>query len=243
MGVHGQKKARVTCATGTDVASVALYALTLAASAVLMAFAIESPRLWWLGWITLLPLLQAARSLRPVQGLVAGCLWGAMLFVSAVSLTQTGIQPTVYSLGLLSLIPGLYVYFGAKLTRQIGFSPYLLALGWIGVEFCLRPVGFEHGLLAGTQGDGVLIRVVGSFAGYAIVAFLVAYINASLLSVLHEVRCCLALPRLIASSADAPARLITTDTPYVSSYMFRISLPRAPPNDMCSLGLVRCQTG
>jgi apolipoprotein N-acyltransferase len=104
-----------------------------------------------------------------------------------------------------------------------------LALGWVWVEFCLRPVGLEHGLLAGTQGDGMLIRVVGSFAGYAIVAFLVAYINASLLAVLHEVRACLTVPRLVAAMTDDVRRVAVADAPFLHSRILCISQPRAPP--------------
>lgn len=205
------------------------YALALSASAILMALAIESPRHWWLGWVTLLPLLQVARSLRPSFALAAGSFWGAALFAASACISREGIQHTPLAFALLALVPALYAGLGAALTRRIGFSPYLMALGWVGVELCLRPIGLEHGLLARTQGNGVLIYAFGSFAGYAMVAFLVAYINASLLDVLHEVHACLSLPRLVAASADSLRRVAVADAPFVVSRFLRISQPRGPP--------------
>jgi len=161
--------------------------------------------------------------------MAAGAFWGAVLFAASVTLARTDVEPALVPLALLVLVPGLYAGLGAALTRHIGFSPYLMALGWVGVEFCLRPVGLEHGLLAGTQGNGVLIYAFGSFAGYVVVAFLVAYINASLLDVLHEVRACLPLPRPVAASADVVRRVAVTDVPFVVSWVSRLSQPRAPP--------------
>jgi apolipoprotein N-acyltransferase len=226
VAVRGQNNPNAADAPG---AKLFFYALALGLSAILMSFAVESPRYWWLGWMTLLPLLQAARSLRPSLALAAGSFWGAVLFAASVTVAQTGVQPALFPLALLVLIPGLYAGFGAALTRRIGFSPYLMALGWVGVEFCLRPVGLEHGLLAGTQGNGVLIYTFGSFAGYFLVAFLVAYINASLLDVLHEVRGCLPVPRPIPVSSDVVRRVAVADVPFIASWVSRISQPRAPP--------------
>src|SRR3972149_6444443 len=139
-------------------------AVALAGSAYLMALAIESPKFVWLGWVTLLPLFYAIRVLFPARAFVSGAFWGYCLFLASAAFARTEIAPSLGSLTLLSLIPGAYCYFGAALTRRIGFSPYLMALGWIGVELALRPLGMHCGLLAGTQGDGMVVRVVGSFA-------------------------------------------------------------------------------
>jgi apolipoprotein N-acyltransferase len=74
-----------------------------------------------------------------------------------------------------------------------------------------------------------LIYAFGSFAGYVVVAFLVAYINASLLDVLHEVHARLSLPRPVAASPDVVRRVAVADAPFVASWVSRISQPRAPP--------------
>lgn len=194
-----------------------------------MALAIQTPEHFWLGWITLLPLMQAARVLAPAAAFGAGAFWGGSLLASSAILGSTNIEFSASSIAILLLGPGLYSWFGASLTRRVGFSPYLMALGWVGVELCLRPVGLEHGLLAETQGEGMLIRVVGSFAGYFLVAFLVAYINASLLSVIHTVTGICCGSRLAPSAAGCLTRLVTLAEPFVASRVLCMSQPRAPP--------------
>jgi len=168
--------------TKPNLSAVVLSGLPLALSAIFMALAAQAPQHFWLGWVSLLPLLQAARVLSPVCAFGAGFFWGASFLATSLALGAP-IEFNAVSAAILTLGPALYGCVGAWLTRRVGFSPYLLALGWVGVELCLRPVGLHHGLLAGTQGDGLLIRVAGNFAGYFLVAFIVAYINASLLSV------------------------------------------------------------
>lgn len=225
MQVSGQRQMlQIGCKHGHAVALGA----SLAISALLMALAIETPEHFWLGWITLLPLMQAARVLSPAAAFGAGTFWGGSLLVCLAAL-GTGIEFSLASAAILVLGPSLYSWFGASLTRRIGFSPYLMALGWVGVELCLRPIGLEHGLLAETQGDGMLIRVAGSFAGYFLVAFFVAYINASLLSVIHKVTGCCSASRLAPSAARRMVRLLTLSEPFVASRVLCISQPRAPP--------------
>ena len=203
--------------------------LSLAVSATFMALAVEAPQHFWLGWITLLPLLQAARVLDPLRAFGAGAFWGSSLLVASAAMGSRNIEFGISSASILTLGPALYACFGAMLTRRVGFSPYLMALGWVGVELCLRPAGLEHGLLAGTQGDGMLIRVAGSFAGYFLVAFLVAYINASLLSVLDKVAVSSANLRRVSSASGLLGRLILLDTPFIPSRVLCVSQPRAPP--------------
>jgi apolipoprotein N-acyltransferase len=102
-------------------------------------------------------------------------------------------------------------------------------LGWIGVEFAIRPVGLNYGLLAGTQGDGFMIRVVGSFAGYVLVAFLVALVNATLVSVLSEVRLSFTSPRLVPKAAVTVKWFFFNELPSYLLHLIRASQPRAPP--------------
>jgi apolipoprotein N-acyltransferase len=203
--------------------------MALAGSAYLMALAIEPPHRVWLGWITLLPLFYAIRVLPPARAMISGAFWGACLFVFSVAFATTEIAPSLGAFVLLSLIPGAYGYFGAALTRRIGFSPFLLALGWIGAEFALAPLGLRHGLLAGTQGDGLAISLIGSVAGYALVAFLVAYVNASLLSVLTSVRRGAPSSRLIRGAGDTIRAYSPIDLPSYLLHIHRQAQPRAPP--------------
>lgn len=214
-----------------NIARAGAVLLSLMISAGLMACAIASPGQWWMGLFSLLPLFHVIRIGSPAVAMGAGSFWGACLFVFAVGLFDTRFSATFGSFALLVAIPGAYAMLGAWLTRRIGFSAYLLALGWIGVEFALRPLGLHHGLLAGTQGDdGVVIRVLGSFAGYVLVAFLVAYVNAALLCVLDRVQVCLTQPRLLARSAEPQRRFFLTDLPNHLFYRVCHAQPRAPPS-------------
>lgn len=214
--------------TKSNLSAAVLSGLPLALSAIFMALAAQAPQYSWLGWVSLLPLLQAARVLSPVCAFGAGFFWGASFLAASLALGAQ-IEFNVGSAAILTLCPALYGCLGAWLTRRVGFSPYLLALGWVGVELCLRPVGLHHGLLAGTQGDGMLIRVAGNFAGYFLVAFIVAYINASLLSVIHKVAGGSIGVRILASSGGLPGRLISLNTPFIASRVLCVSQPRAPP--------------
>lgn len=201
----------------------------LCASAYLMSLAIASPAHWWLGWVTLIPLFHAIRVLRPGLAAAACSFWGVVLFACAAGAPGSTVSASLGSFALLAAIPAGYGYLGAWLTRRVGFSPYLLALCWVGVEFALRPVGFDHGLLAGTQGDGFAIRIIGSFAGYVLVAFLVAYVNAALLNVLSEVRWASARRRPIYGGRTVPRRVVPSSVPPFLRDFIRELKPRGPP--------------
>lgn len=209
--------------------SIILRGVFLALSATFMALAVQAPQHFWLGWVSLLPLLQAARVLSPFRAFGAGFFWGGSFLGSSLALGSP-IDLSFVSAAILTLGPALYACLGAMLTRRVGFSPYLMALGWVGVELCLRPVGLQHGLLAGTQGDGMLFRVAGNFAGYFLVAFVVAYINASLLCVIHKVAGGSAGVRMVSSCGGLVGRLIALDIPFIPSRALCISQPRAPPS-------------
>ena len=208
----------------------AAIALSLFASACFMAAAIGSQSYWWLGLITLLPLFNAIRILSPVRAGACGMFWGLSLFGVCALIGSTQISGDLTSAAYLGVIPGFYAFAGSALTRRVGFSPYLLGFGWIGVEFALQPLGLHYGLLAGTQsGDGLAIRLVGGFAGYVLVAFLVAYVNATLLTVLGQVRAAIAQPPPVVRAAAIQRRVYSTEIPSYLSHLLRISQPRAPP--------------
>lgn len=184
---HAPVVSEKTSGAWTAVLKSASLGAGLAAGAYSMMVAIEFSDFAWLGWLSLLPLLLSIRLLSPVRSAAAGAFWGLSFFVFCATSDHSPFTPTFWSALMLAGIPGVYGAIGAKITRQIGFSPLILALGWVGVEFALRPLAFEHGLLSGTQDDGLLFRLLGSLTGYALVAFLVAYVTASILSVLGDV--------------------------------------------------------
>jgi len=202
----------------------------LAGSATLMALAIGSPRYGWLGWITLVPLFLAIRTLSPLRSMLAGGFWGLSLFVAFAAsgyVTWQGFWPPLLA---VVLAPSLYSGWGARITLRRGFRPLLLALGWVGVEFALRPLAIHNGLLAGTQNDGWIIRIAGQLGGYLFVAFLLACVNALILAVLSSVPGMLRRPLVLKVAAEFWWRLPLEEIPVRIRQIAELIRARAPPH-------------
>ncbi len=216
---------------GRALAFGAVLAASLAVSAFLMSLALAEPRWRWLGWVTLLPLLLSLRFLLPPMAFVAGGFWGICVgfFLEFESVAID--SPWLGSYLAQCFVPALYCALGSYVTRRVGFSPLLLALGWVGVELILDPLTGQRGLLAGTQGDGIVVRTVGHTAGWAMVAFLLAYANASLVEILASVCGQVGSEReLVLQAIESRKALID---PGSSPYLFHLSrrpeIARAPP--------------
>lgn len=212
-------------------AKAAALVSSLVFSAFLMTVALRSADGRWLGWITLLPLFLSIRVLSPSRALLAGALWGLCLAVFS-SLNAAAIAtPTLRWFALLTLVPGVYAALGSVVTRRAGFSPLLLGLGWVGVELALQPLARHNGLLAATQGDGgLVVRSIGMAAGYLLVAFLVAYVNASFVEILGNVVAVASAPRTIRGTSNHDGRLLPPVTfAYVAHFFGRDRQTRAPP--------------
>lgn len=204
--------------------------ISLVASAGLLAAAIRSPDHPWLGWISLLPLLQCIRRLKPGLAMGCGVLWGTSLFVLSMTAGDTPIPVTWLSLLLLAVVPGAYACVGALVTRRFGFSVLFLAFAWIGAELALIPLALHKGLLAGTQPSGGYAHVVEGLLGYVWVSFLVAYINAALHSVLTHVCKAGAGSRLVKRAGDSPRRLFPLEVGNsLRDHLIHSLQARAPP--------------
>ena len=201
---------------------------SLVAGACLMAAAVASRDYAWLGWLCLLPLFFAIRACTPACAAMCGFLWGACLYVF-LSIGTDVAAPTIPAFALLTGIPAFYAYLGARLTRWIGFSAFVLAVGWMGVELASAPLGLRYGLLAGTQGDGTLMAWIGQGLGYVLVAFIVAVVNASLVSALCGIRVKLPQFAYRASLPDRGASLLPQTFFVIPLFALCPSQPRAPP--------------
>lgn len=186
--------------------------------------------LGWLGWVSLVPLFGAIRLLKPMAAVLAGAWWGATLSLGQAWFVSNGPPAGILDVALPVSVFSLYVGLGSALTRRIGSSPLVLAVGWIGVELALQPLGWRHGLLAATQDDGSLGLRVAPLLGYVFVAFLVVYANASLVAVLGKAR--LRTPRQ-RSFATLPISEACSSSQTVLCLQF-LALgqggPRAPPS-------------
>lgn len=116
----------------------------LVPSALLTAAAVGSADSSWFAWFGLLPLFLAIRLLSPAVAGLAGAFWGGCFYLFLAARVVPGLALTPHSFALLALALMLYAYLGGLLTRRVGFSPMLLALGWIAVELMLKPLGLRR---------------------------------------------------------------------------------------------------
>ena len=194
-----------------------------------MAVAQNSNSYWWLGWVTLVPLFLAIRTFRPGPALAAGAFWGVSLYSVSGLLGGGSIPQTTAALLLLAIIPAAYTCLGSIVTRRKGFHPFLLGLGWAGVEIALQPLALRTGLLAGTLGDSVWVLTLGKMGGYVLVAFLVAFANAALLSILSGVRLRIPRPRVVIVPPDHNRTLPSLEDVVFSFLFLQPIHPRHPP--------------
>ncbi len=204
--------------------------VALGVSAFVMASSAQLPGARWLSWIALLPLFVAIKTLVPSRAFLSGAFWGLCLYIfSSVGSTPI-ITQSWLNLVLVTLIPGAYALGGSVVTRRAGFSPLLLGLGWLGVEIAMSPLSPNYGLLASMQIGGALaLRAVGLIAGWFVVAFLIAYVNASLLEMLTEV-CVSRVPLRTAGLAGRlDNRVLPVQAEVRANAQFSPAKPRGPP--------------
>lgn len=201
----------------------------LVVSGYAMATATASPGYAWVGWLALLPLFLAIRACRPLGAALSGVVWGLAFYACSAGGTGPGIEPSVGSFALLAGLPALYALLTALLARWIGFSPLVLGVAWMGVELALEPLGIRFGLLGATQGDTTLMHWVGGALGYVLVAFVVAYVSAALLSVVVHVRVLVQQWRPATNPVDHGVRFAHRTLPVLVRFLIGPSQPRAPP--------------
>ncbi len=205
------------------------FAISLLLGAYLMSVVVVFPPFSWLGWITLFPLFVTIRVSTPFRAMACGAFWGMSLFVFLTIPSEPVITITPFSCILLTLIPAIYAFLGSTLTRWLGFSPFILAVGWMAVEFALSPMGFRHGLLASAQGDGWLMLVVGQTFGYTFVAFIAAYFCACLVTALDKVCSCSSSRRYPSQGNKKNTIAYIQEFVYIPLTNICNAHPRAPP--------------
>ena len=208
---------------------LAALATALVLSGYLMATGLDPSHPQWLKWFSLLPLFFAIRRLSPTRALFAGALWGMSLWIFASTSAFATISPTLPTFVLLTGISAAYSFLGARLTRWIGFSPFVLGVCWIGVELALTPLGLREGLLNPALPDGSVLSWMGQALGFVLVAFLVAYASAASLTVLSRVRISLGWPRRHGSAPKCERLHFLDACTNKLRYAIIPSRPRAPP--------------
>lgn len=211
-----------------------LLAATLVLSALSVGLAMRSAQHAWLVWVRIVPLLIAVRFLPPSKAAAVGMTWGLSLLLSSLALqgAEDQIPLTVLTVSLMTVVPAAYGWLGAALTNRLGFNPLLLALGWIGVEFALRPIGLPGGLLLATQQDSAVSQLVASALGYGFVGFIIVFVNAILVGVAGFTWCrrpSVGLPPVWRRDDDFVRLAPCWDTLLFVSHDLHLSAARGPP--------------
>jgi len=206
--------------------------VSLPLGAWLMAAVAGPTRQAWLGWFSLLPLFFAIRYWRPTAATLGGGLWGLAVYVFSVSRPEAGVPASFGALLLTTAIPAFYAAGGAWLTRWIGFNPFVLGVGWMGVELALAPTGLSAAVLGPVVGEGTLLHWVSKTLGYVLAGFLVALVNASVVLVLSGVQLALPPLRHRAPSADGGGSGHRPAFFFPSRFAIRLLQPRAPPTSL-----------
>ena len=201
-------------------------------SAALTAVVLRSADHHWLAWISFLPLFVAVRWLRAPEAALVGGLWGACLALFSAGGPTPVLALSAWLLALLIVIPAVYVGLAARPARAIGFNLLTLALGWTLVEACLhlqKAIGPREGVLTGAHVEGPPLHWLAGLLGYVSMAFLVAWANASLVSVLSEARLSFPAQQSFGGLPNPVGWLRSQVVPAMQSWTFRQAFPRAPP--------------
>jgi apolipoprotein N-acyltransferase len=190
----------------------------------------------WIAWVGVFPLLLVIKSVPPVRAMLFGAVWGASVFALSLLIpgTESHIPHTIPSLTLLTIVPAVYAFAGGLLTRWIGFRPFILALGWFGVELGLVPLGIANGFLSHTQGDLTLMLVIEGSFGFGFLGFLVVFISALVLKIADVIRFRRLGTHLFSIFVQVSEFAILPDffLSYSSEIILQPAKPRAPPSSI-----------
>lgn len=221
--------ARREVANGQSLAEPAVLVVSLVAGALLMAQSLRSAGYSWVGWVALFPLFISIRVRGPVGSLLCGGVWGVALYVFLVLGSGGAAAPGVISLALLTSVTALYACLAAWLTERIGFSPFVLGVGWMAVDLAVMPLGLARGWLTEAQADLSVLYVTANYLGYVFIALLAAYTAALLVALLD----CVPIPAVGRRVAAASANVRSTVFPQTFSCFPLLIIPpsraRAPP--------------
>ncbi|MEK6674186.1 MAG: hypothetical protein AABZ47_00860 [Planctomycetota bacterium] len=211
--------------------ALAVLTVLLLSGGFLGAVGVNWPSHSWLSWFALIPLFVSIAVLRPARACLAGALWAGSFAASSAFLDAVPISlPSIGTLILLASV-SIYTAVGARITRRIGFNPFILGLGWLAVEVVLdfsSPQGRGR-LFTSVPSQHGLMGCVGHTLGYLFVALVVALANGLLLAVLGGIRLPFpARPRRTYVTERVSSIVEFVDRHY-RVYLLASLQPRAPP--------------
>ena len=156
-----------------QVAALLLSAFVLRASAEIQGWGI------W-GWVALVPLFLIVRVLPARQAALAGMWWGFVYAIARLVVSPEGGTSSLADLIAPCFLVGGYCFLGSHLVRAIRYSPFALALGWLGIEAALAPFGWRLGLLDAALEVSASGAWLSPLAGAIVAALAMALLNAVL---------------------------------------------------------------
>jgi hypothetical protein len=183
----------------------------------------------WLAWVGISPLIMAIRRLSPGMSAASGLLWGLVFYLFASFQPGNPAMAPNFEAVLYMAVPAVFAWLMGLFTHRFGFSPLAIALSWIGLELVSKASGLQNSLFSGDYNCGPYFNVLADFLGYGFVAFVIAYINAALLSIpwrihIHSKAAIWTIPDSKTLSYSIPIFTL------FDSYIYLpLSGPRAPP--------------
>jgi|LSQX01.3.fsa_nt_gb apolipoprotein N-acyltransferase len=168
---------------------IVLLALSLA-SAILIFLAFPPADIGALAWIGLVPLLLALSQAHPIQGLLLGWLFGAVMMAGVSHfLGLFGLLPLIASAVVFGLYYGLFGLLTASLSplRSLPLRAGAIAAAWTLAEMARAnagPLAYPFGQLAYSQHQMPPILQFASLTGAYGVSFLIALTNTGLATLL-----------------------------------------------------------
>lgn len=194
-----------------------------------MSLSMNSDAFGWLGWVALVPVFFAIRLWNPACALLGGALWGAGLFAFSTGNSPSIMPPSWGGFLTVTGAPAAYACLGSWLTSRIGFSPFVLGVGWMGVELAFGSTGLRSGLSGLAGAHGAVFSWLGQALGWVLVAFVVALVNAWIVVVINGVRLRVGEQLRPSSSADHIPLLFAQTFMGFPLFAVPAPRPRAPP--------------
>lgn len=183
-----------------------------------------------ISWLALVPLLLAVMNLRIGAAAICGAAWGLTALLADTLGAREVLNHSTFAALSLTLVPAAYGALGAWATRRRGFDPLFLALAWAGVELCLRPAGFDQGLVTVAARQNTVVFVLSQIGGSLFAAFLIALLIAGFLSALHDARVALGGRKPRALGAEPARRLVLAIDLVYYGLKRAVRNSRAPPS-------------
>lgn len=130
--------------------------------------------------LALFPLFAVIRYMHPKAAVSAGAFWAlllALIFQGGSDLGLINYLPAVIWIGAV----GLYCGGGAWFTRRFGFSPIILAVGWVVMELALKALLISVPAEMIAVSNNSVTQVIATALGYICVALIIVILNATLI--------------------------------------------------------------